>query len=76
MGHPFDEVTQYVFNEYSWLTYAHESIATLQIAFSAKIIWAVAAGFTRLSLLSFYYRLVRDSRLKWFRAGIHISGNR
>ncbi|KAK4979514.1 hypothetical protein LTR28_004249 [Elasticomyces elasticus] len=36
------------------------------IAFAAKIMFTMAATFTRLSLLSFYFRLVKDSGVRWF----------
>jgi hypothetical protein len=44
---------------------------TSKIAMSAKIIFAGAATFTRLSLHCFYYRLVKDSGMTWFRWLIH-----
>jgi hypothetical protein len=40
---------------------------------SAKVIFACAATFTRLSLHCFYYRLVKDSGKTWFRWLIHIN---
>lgn len=40
---------------------------TGKIAFAAKIVFTLAATFTRLSLLCFYYRLVKDSGIRWFR---------
>jgi hypothetical protein len=53
--------------------FANNSKAALQIAFSSKILYSAASGFTRLSLLCFYYRLVKESRLKWFRYMTHFS---
>lgn len=41
------------------------------IAFSAKLLFTLAATFTRLSLCSFYYRLVKDSGMKWFEWIVH-----
>ncbi|SMY24383.1 unnamed protein product [Zymoseptoria tritici ST99CH_1A5] len=36
------------------------------VAFSAKLLFVQAATFTRISLICFYYRLVRDSGIDWF----------
>jgi hypothetical protein len=36
------------------------------VAFSAKLLFVQAATFTRMSLICFYYRLVRDSGIDWF----------
>ncbi|KAF2101222.1 hypothetical protein NA57DRAFT_33665, partial [Rhizodiscina lignyota] len=50
-----------------------ENIApSFQIAFATKIIFSLAAMFTRISLLLFYYRLVKDSGLHRFRMVIHV----
>lgn len=43
------------------------------IAFVAKIMFTLAATFTRLSLICFYFRLVKDSRKKWFNRVLHAS---
>ncbi|KAF2876943.1 hypothetical protein BDV95DRAFT_601355 [Massariosphaeria phaeospora] len=42
-----------------------------KIALSAKIVFSAAATFTRLSLLSFYYRLVQDSGKELFVWAVH-----
>jgi len=44
-----------------------------KIAFVAKLMFTFAATFTRLSLICFYYRLVKDSGLTWFNWVLHIS---
>ncbi|RMY96372.1 hypothetical protein D0861_00224 [Hortaea werneckii] len=44
-----------------------------KIAFVAKLAFVFAATFTRLSLIAFYYRLVKDSGLKWFKGVLHAS---
>ncbi|KAK3633268.1 hypothetical protein LTR56_002505 [Elasticomyces elasticus] len=41
------------------------------IAFVAKLVFTLAATFTRLSLCAFYYRLVKDSGIVWFRWVVH-----
>ncbi|CAK3894328.1 unnamed protein product [Lecanosticta acicola] len=43
------------------------------IAFTAKLLFVEAATFTRMSLHCFYYRLVRDSGIGWFRYVLHAS---
>nr|OQO21046.1 hypothetical protein B0A51_11417 [Rachicladosporium sp. CCFEE 5018]OQO24251.1 hypothetical protein B0A51_08696 [Rachicladosporium sp. CCFEE 5018] len=43
------------------------------IAFVAKLMYLFATGFTRLSLLCLYYRLVRDVHMKWYRWTLHAS---
>ncbi|KAF2022287.1 hypothetical protein BU24DRAFT_439026 [Aaosphaeria arxii CBS 175.79] len=45
--------------------------STAKIAMAAKILFTCAASFTRLSLLFFYYRLVKDTDKKWFHWSIH-----
>jgi hypothetical protein len=37
----------------------------------AKIVFTLAATFTRLSLCCFYYRLLKESSFKWFKWTIH-----
>ncbi|KAI6843738.1 hypothetical protein KC340_g880 [Hortaea werneckii] len=41
------------------------------IALTAKVTFTLAATFTRLSLCMFYYRLVGDSGVNWFRWVVH-----
>jgi hypothetical protein len=43
------------------------------IAFVAKLMFTFASTFTRISLICFYYRLVKDSGICWFRWILHIS---
>lgn len=45
----------------------------MKIAWATKMIFSAAATFTRLSLLTFYYRLVQDSTMRTFRWVLHIS---
>ncbi|KXS99627.1 hypothetical protein AC578_9934 [Pseudocercospora eumusae] len=42
-------------------------------AFTAKLLFVGAATFTRISLICFYYRLVRDSGIAWFAHVLHAS---
>ncbi|KAK4545556.1 hypothetical protein LTR36_002906 [Oleoguttula mirabilis] len=44
-----------------------------KIAFVAKLMFTLAATFTRLSLICFYYRLVKDSGMRWFNWILHAS---
>lgn len=41
------------------------------IAMTAKVVFTLAATFTRLSLCMFYYRLVKDSGIIWFKWVVH-----
>jgi hypothetical protein len=41
------------------------------IAMVAKLVFTLAATFTRISLCCFYYRLVKDSGIMWFRWVVH-----
>ncbi|KAK5171718.1 uncharacterized protein LTR77_003354 [Saxophila tyrrhenica] len=43
------------------------------IAFIAKLTFTFAATFIRLSLICFYYRLVKDSGIRWFNWVLHAS---
>lgn len=43
------------------------------IAFIAKLTFTLAATFTRLSLICFYYRLIKDSGIQWFNWVLHAS---
>ncbi|KAK4554242.1 hypothetical protein LTR86_008770 [Recurvomyces mirabilis] len=43
------------------------------IALVAKIVFSLAATFTRLSLCAFYYRLVKDSGIRWFKTIVHVT---
>jgi hypothetical protein len=43
------------------------------IAFTAKIMFTLASSFTRLSLIFLYYRLVKDTRSRWYTITLHIN---
>lgn len=43
------------------------------IAFVAKLTFTFAATFIRLSLICFYYRLIKDSGIQWFNWVLHAS---
>lgn len=47
--------------------------ANLKIAMAAKLLFTAAATFTRLSLFTFYYRLVKDSSRQGFRWMVHLN---
>ncbi|PNS18978.1 hypothetical protein CAC42_6073 [Sphaceloma murrayae] len=46
---------------------------SLQTAMSGKILFTLAATFTRISLILFFYRLVKDAQIKWYRWMLHAS---
>jgi hypothetical protein len=41
------------------------------LAFCAKLTFVCASNFTRLSLIFLYYRLIKESTIKWYRWSIH-----
>lgn len=41
------------------------------LAFCAKLTFVCASNFTRLSLIFLYYRLIKESTVKWYRWSIH-----
>lgn len=43
------------------------------VAFVAKIMFALASGFIRLSLIFLYYRLIRDTNFRWYAYALHFS---
>lgn len=43
------------------------------VAMAAKLLFTLAATFTRVSLICFYYRLIKDSGSFWFRWMLHSS---
>lgn len=43
------------------------------VAFVAKLTFTLAATFIRLSLICFYYRLMKDTGIRWFRYVLHAS---
>ena len=49
----------------NWLT------PSFKLAYVAKLLFTIAAFFIMTSLLAFYYRLVRDASMSWFRNVLH-----
>lgn len=47
--------------------------STNKIAFVAKLMFTFASTFTRMSLIAFYYLLVKDSGIMWYKYILHIS---
>lgn len=41
------------------------------LAFCAKLTFVCASSFTRLSLIFLYYRLIKESTVRWYRWSIH-----
>ncbi|KAF2088817.1 hypothetical protein K490DRAFT_38175, partial [Saccharata proteae CBS 121410] len=64
---------QYYWDRHVWDVPLQSIKGVLIIAFIAKLVFVYAATFTRLSLLCFYYRLVQDSDINWFRWAVHVS---
>lgn len=63
----------YGWNRHEWDLTEPMIIAAGKIAFVAKLMFTLAATFTRVSLICFYYRLVKDSGIQWFRWVLHAS---
>lgn len=63
----------YGYNKHIWDLPLSQLKPALQLGWWSKIVYSLAAMFTRLSLLIFYYRLTKDSSQKWFRWSIHAS---
>lgn len=43
------------------------------VAFVAKLLFALASGFIRLSLIFLYYRLIRDTNARWYAYALHFN---
>ena len=65
--------TRYEWNRHIWDVRPSLFEAAGQIAFAAKMTFALTAAFIRISLLLFYYRLVKDSSIVWFTWALHAS---
>lgn len=63
----------YGWNRHEWDLAPEMIVGANKIAFVAKLMFTFAATFTRTSLICFYYRLVKDSGLKWFNWVLHAS---
>lgn len=46
---------------------------SFHVAFYAKLCFLFAGFFTAQSLLAFYYRLIQESGVRWFRIALHCS---
>ncbi|TKA78707.1 hypothetical protein B0A49_02522 [Cryomyces minteri] len=65
--------TRYGWNRHVWDIPVDLLTNSGIIAFVAKIAFTLAATFTRISLLCFYYRLIKDGSVKWFKRLLHVS---
>lgn len=63
----------YGWNRHLWDVKPNWYQNAMIVAFTAKLLFVFAATFTRMSLVFFYYRLVRDSGIGWFRYVLHAS---
>jgi len=54
----------YGWNRHEWDMTPDMIVGANKIAFVAKLMFSLAATFTRMSLICFYYRLVKDSGLR------------
>ena len=63
----------YGWNRHLWDVPVHMIEQANRIAFVAKIMFTLASSFTRLSLIFLYYRLIRDTNLRWYSWALHSS---
>jgi hypothetical protein len=63
----------YGWNRHLWDVPVHMIEEANRIAFVAKIMFTLASSFTRLSLIFLYYRLIRDTNLRWYSWALHSS---
>jgi hypothetical protein len=63
----------YGWNRHLWDVPVHMIEEANRIAFVAKIMFTFASSFTRLSLIFLYYRLIRDTNLRWYSWALHCS---
>ena len=63
----------YGWNRHLWDVPVHMIEQANRIAFVAKIMFTLASSFTRLSLIFLYYRLIRDTSLRWYSWALHAS---
>lgn len=64
------------FQNYGWNKHVWDVSPTLVqpaqiVAFCAKMMFVFASGFTRLSLMALYYRLVKESTIWWYKWLMH-----
>ncbi|KAI1526722.1 hypothetical protein PtrSN002B_011590, partial [Pyrenophora tritici-repentis] len=64
---------RYGWDRHEWDVPVTQIVPTYKIAMAAKVVFTAAATFTRLSLHCFYYRLVADSGLTWFKWLVHVN---
>lgn len=64
---------EYGWNRHEWDLSPNMIVGANKIAMVAKLMFTFAATFTRISLICFYYRLVKDSGLGWFNWILHIA---
>ncbi|KAF1810453.1 hypothetical protein P152DRAFT_98877 [Eremomyces bilateralis CBS 781.70] len=64
---------KYGWNRHVWDVPLDLFASSLKVAIAAKALYTVATTFTRISLLSFYYRFVRDTAAHRFRMTLHAS---
>jgi hypothetical protein len=65
-------VANYGWDHHEWDLNPNVIQATSICAFASKLTYILASTFCRLSLVCFYYRLVRDSSIKWFYKILHV----
>jgi hypothetical protein len=65
--------TKYGWNRHIWDVIPSTLPANGKIALSVKIFFLFASTFTRMALLCFYYRMIKDTGLRRFQYILHAS---
>ena len=60
-----------IYSRHIWDVPITSASSSFHLAYATKLMFLLAGFFTALSLLTFYYRLVRESDIKWFRNWLH-----
>ena len=66
-------IEKFGWNRHAWDLPPAMIVDASKILFAGKATFVLASTFTRLSLLCFYYRILKDSGIKWFRWVLHAS---
>jgi hypothetical protein len=60
-------------NRHAWDIPISMGSTSYKVAYFAKLSFLFAGFFTASSLLAFYYRLIKESGVRWFRIALHCS---
>ncbi|KAF1811365.1 hypothetical protein P152DRAFT_459764 [Eremomyces bilateralis CBS 781.70] len=66
-------ISKYGWNRHTWDVPIEWIDGSLKLAYATKILFLIAANATMVSLLAFYYRLITDVNIRWFRLALSSS---